>query len=179
MNRVLNALLIAVLGSSFAFFSPTAGGAQSLVPSPVATFDVGTLHVDEFGHGAQTLILIPGLGSGSWAWDGTIARFSSHYTIYVLTLPGFDGRAATKESPLFAAFAGDFWKLLADRKIDKPLVIGHSLGGTLAFLLAEEHPERLRAIVAVDGLPIFPAVANATADQRLAAADKMAATLES
>ena len=61
-----------------------------------------------------------------------------------LSLPGFDGRAATGKTPLFATLSADFWKMLVDRKIDAPVLVGHSLGGTLAFLLADaERPDEL------------------------------------
>jgi hypothetical protein len=56
--------------------------------------------VDKFGGdgGKQTLILIPGLGSGPWVVGSTrSAKFSPANTIYVLTLPGFDGRPATDD----------------------------------------------------------------------------------
>ena len=178
MNRLHEALLVAALGTSFAFV-PVQSVAQALpaAPAAVASFDEGTLHVDRYGNGKQSLILIPGLGSGPWSWYGTVAQFSPRYTVYVVTLPGFDGRPATEQTPLFAAFARDFWNLLADRNIDKPILIGHSLGGTLCFMLAEQHPELLRAIVAVDGLPVFPMVASASPEQRAAVADKMSAAL--
>jgi pimeloyl-ACP methyl ester carboxylesterase len=142
---------------------------------PTSSFDVGTLHVEEYGAGSQTLVLIPGLSCGPWVWYGTIARFAPKYHIFAITLPGFDGRPATDKRPLFATVKSDFWKMLESRKIEKPIVIGHSLGGTLTIALAEEHPERLSGIVAVDGLPVFPMFAEATADQRkLLAAGMMA-----
>jgi pimeloyl-ACP methyl ester carboxylesterase len=146
----------------------------SPAPAPAESFDVGTLHVDKFGSGAQTLVLIPGLACGSWVWYSTINRFSPSYTIYVITLPGFDGRAATNEKPLFTAFKRDFWAMLSGHKIENPVVIGHSLGGTLAIALAEEHPERLKGIVAVDGLPVSPPVSDATPQQREAMAAQLA-----
>jgi pimeloyl-ACP methyl ester carboxylesterase len=134
--------------------------------APSSSFDVGTLHVDEYGSGWQTLILIPGLSCGPWVWYGTIAHFAPNYRILAITLPGFDGRPATDKRPLFATFKNDFWKMLETRKIEKPIVIGHSLGGSLTIALAEEHAERLGAIVAVDGLPMFPMFAEVTSDQR-------------
>ena len=142
-------------------------------PKPAESFDTGMLHVDKFGAGKQTLILIPGLGSGPWVWFETIAKFSHTNTIYVLTLPGFDGRPATDEKQLFAAFSHDVWAMIEAHKIEKPVLIGHSLGGALAIALAEEHPERLAGIIAVDGLPVFPMLANATPEQREAAAKQM------
>ena len=130
------------------------------LPQPNATFESGTLHVDRYGVTGKPIVFIPGLSSGPWSWAEQIARFSKTNVVYALTLPGFDGRAAVSRTDLFDAFAADFWKLLADRNIDKPVVVGHSLGGTLSFFLAEQHPQALRGIVALDGLPIFPTMAQ-------------------
>jgi len=146
----------------------------SPAPKPVESFDVGTLHVDQFGSGKQSLILIPGLSCGPWVWHGTIAKFGPKYSIYVLTLPGFSGHPATKETPLFTTSKRDFWEMLATRKIEKPLVVGHSLGGMLAIALAAEHPDRLSAIVAVDGLPIYPTLARLPEKARKGVADDIA-----
>jgi pimeloyl-ACP methyl ester carboxylesterase len=129
-------------------------------------------HVDKYGSGKQTLVLIPGLASGPWVWYETIATFAPQFTIYAVSLPGFDGRAASDEKELFASFAKDFWTMLAEQKIASPVVIGHSLGGTLAIALAEEHPDLLAGIVAVDGMPVFPMLAYASPEQRAAAAQQ-------
>jgi len=155
--------------------------AAPLAPAPqsVESFDVGTLHVDRYGTGKRPVVLVPGLGSGPWVWYGTIAHFSADYTMYVLTLPGFDGRPATAKTPLFDTFASDFNALLDRHKIERPVVVGHSLGGTLAIRLGELSPDRLRGIVAVDGLPIFPPVANMSPEQRTVAAGQAAAAFAS
>jgi len=166
-HRIMSALALVAL---CAVAAPAQAATLPPAPTPAESFDTGMLHVDRYGSGSQTLILIPGLGSGPWSWYGTIAHFSPSYTIYALTLAGFDGRPATSEKPLFQAFSDDFWQMLSARNIVSPVVIGHSLGGTLAILLAEQHSDRLRAVVAVDGMPIFPLLANKPADQRVAIA---------
>ena len=38
---------------------------------------------------------------------------------------------------------------------NKPVIIGHSLGGFLAIRLAEEHSDLISGAVAIDGLPVF------------------------
>jgi pimeloyl-ACP methyl ester carboxylesterase len=169
------ALTLTIGFSAAATTLPARGG--TLVPLPVsaAAFSVGSIHVERFGSGPESLVLIPGLGCGAWVWAGTIERFSRDYTAYVITLPGFDGQPMTPQRPLFATFSADFWTLLSTANIHKPVVIGHSLGGTLAIALAEQHPDRLKAVVAVDGLPIFPPLAMATPTQRQTAAAKAAA----
>lgn len=175
MNQLTCFLAVAALAASLAVV-PRAALARlpfSPAPVPAESFEVGTLHVNKFGSSGHSLILIPGLSAGTWTWFGTIGKFSSSHTIYAITLPGFDGRTATKEKPLFTAFMRDFWILLEKRHINSPVVIGHSLGGTLGIGLAEEHPERLAGVVAADGLPVFPMVADATAQQRGAIATQM------
>ncbi|HTU81138.1 MAG TPA: alpha/beta hydrolase [Candidatus Acidoferrales bacterium] len=175
---------LAPLAAALLFLAPVAARAATpavLTPqlAPNATFDQGMLHVERYGSGSQSIVLIPGLGSGPWEWYGTIARFAPSYTIYALTIAGFDGRPAGSLPQTFDAFATDFWDLLHDRAIDRPVVVGHSLGGTLALYLAEQHPERLRAVVAVDGLPIFPPVASLTPIRREATAQSTAASIAS
>ena len=170
-NRIAAALALVAL---VALAAPAHAATLPPAPTPSASFDSGMLHVDRYGSGPQNLILIPGLGSGPWSWYGTIAHFSPKYTIYALTLAGFDGRPTTTETPLMEAFSNDFWQMLSSHDIKSPVVIGHSLGGTLAFLLAEQHPERLRAIIAADGLPIFPLLASKTVAERTSIANQAA-----
>ena len=172
MRRFVFAALCALFCLSLA--SP-ARAADTLTAS--RTFTFGDLRVAKYGNGPQTLIFIPGLACGPWEWQAEIARLAPRYRIYALTLPGFDGLASTAKRPLFADVSAEFWALLAREHIVKPILIGHSLGGTLAFDLAEQHPHRLRAIVSVDGLPIFPGNERITPTQRKANATRMIASL--
>jgi pimeloyl-ACP methyl ester carboxylesterase len=159
---------------ALALATPLAAVAASLsaAPAPEASFDAGSLHVDRFGKG-DAIVLLPGLTTGTWEWADTIRHLAPSHTVYAVSLPGFDGRPAAT-APLFDRVTNDLWAFLDKQKIARPVVIGHSLGGTLAILLGEQHPERLRGIVAVDGLPIFPGMERATAEQRVSTADQMA-----
>ena len=154
LARSLRAVLCAAV-LTFAYSAVAEAAVPPPLPPPVASFDVGSLHVDQYGSGPQSLVFIPGLTCGPWEWSGQINHFASRYTVYALTLPGFDGRPPI-DGPLFATTTADFWTLLDQKHIVKPVVIGHSLGGTMGFMLATQHPERLRAVIALDGLPIYP-----------------------
>ena len=145
------------------------------LPTPSASFDYGTIHVDRYGGGGKAIVFIPGLGCGPWSWSEQIARFSKTNTVYALTLDGFDGRPFVESPDPLAAFDRDFWSFAAAQHVSKPVVIGHSLGGTLGFALAESHPERLAGVIALDGLPVFPMLAQSTDAQRTAAAGQMRA----
>ncbi|HET7569988.1 MAG TPA: alpha/beta hydrolase [Gammaproteobacteria bacterium] len=146
--------------------------AAMAAPTP-KTYTVGTLHVDQYGSHGRPLILIPGLGSGAWVWKETIAHFKHDHVIYALTLAGFDGTPAPRDAGnLFDAADASLLKLIRQHHIDKPVLIGHSLGGTLAIRFAEEHSDLLGGVIAADGLPVFPMFARMTDQQRQAAAQR-------
>ena len=177
MKRQVIASALAL--SALWFAAPACASTPAPLPKAAASFDSGSLHVDVYGTpGKRALVFIPGLTCGPWEWSGEINRFASNYTIYAITLPGFDGSAPIS-GPLFHTTSADFWSLLENHRIDRPVVIGHSLGGTLAIMLAEQHADRLRAIVAVDGLPVFPGMENATPQQRAQAAQRFGSMMAS
>jgi pimeloyl-ACP methyl ester carboxylesterase len=170
MNRLSLALCAAAL--CFIALVPSRTAAATLVPlpAPAESFDIGFLHVDRYGSGPSSIIIIPGLACGPWEWAREITLLSRNDTVYALTLSGFDGRPYTISGDPFDEFSRNFWALLDARKIERPVVIGHSLGGTLALTLAEEHSDRLAGVLALDGLPVFPALAQADASAREKAA---------
>jgi pimeloyl-ACP methyl ester carboxylesterase len=127
--------------------------AASVVPAE--RFDVGSMLVERHGQRGRPLILIPGLGSGPWAWQDTVREYSGQYTLYVVTLPGFDGRPAVAGAG-FEAARNALQQLIATRKLDKPVLIGHSMGGALALAVASQSPDLVGGVVALDGLPVFP-----------------------
>lgn len=154
--------------------------AHAVAVSPAAeTFTVGTLKVERFGKAGKAVILIPGLAGGPWVWSDTIASLSKDHTVYAVTLAGFDGTAAPT--------AGGNWLDLADasladlvrqKHLQSGIVVGHSLGGTIALRFAGRHPDLTAGVVAVDGLPIFPGMDRVTPEQRDAFAASMRAKIE-
>ena len=148
--------------------------AASIVPAE--RFDIGGVLVERHGAKAAPLILIPGLSSGAWAWQDTIRQFEGQHAIYVLTLPGFDAQ------PAIAGNVADITlkaieQLIATRKLKKPVLIGHSLGGTLSLAYAERHPAQIGGVVTIDGLPVFPGTETMPLDQRPQMAEGMKARM--
>ncbi|HLI95266.1 MAG TPA: alpha/beta fold hydrolase, partial [Candidatus Baltobacteraceae bacterium] len=177
MKRFIGA--IALAASALAWSAPARASLPPPLPKSQQSFNSGSIHVDVYGTpGKPALIFIPGLTCGPWEWAGEITQFAPNYTIYALTLPGFDDQPAVSGAP-FDTVSADFWTLLQTRNIQKPILIGHSLGGTLGFMLAEQHSDRLRALVAVDGMPVFPGMDRVTPAQRAGIAARTASALAS
>jgi pimeloyl-ACP methyl ester carboxylesterase len=123
-----------------------------------AVIDSGVLRVERFGaSGGRPLIFIPALFCGSWEWNAQINALSSEYDVFVVTLPGFDGRAMVSGDALMERAARGLHLLIESRDLKQPIVIGHSLGGTLAVFFAERYPNDAAGIVTVEGgYPVAP-----------------------
>ena len=113
------------------------------------------------GKGNKSIIFIPGFGCSGDVWKETLTQFEDEYTCYVLTLPGFAG-VKPETDPTIKDWVEEVAQYIQQKKIDKPVIIGHSLGGVMAQWLAASHPDMISKIVVVDAVPCLPALSNAT-----------------
>jgi N-formylmaleamate deformylase len=120
------------------------------------------------------MILIPGLASGGNVWDGTVAHFKGRYQCHVLTLAGFAGQPAI-DGPFLEKVRDGIVKYIHQQKLNHPVIIGHSLGGMMAFWVAETAPAEVGPIISVDGLPFYSVLMNpaATRESVLPQAEQM------
>jgi pimeloyl-ACP methyl ester carboxylesterase len=132
-------------------------GASLIQPALAAdtTLHVDAAYVTKSGSGKRAVIFIPGLGSGAYVWDGVAPEVAKNYTVYTLTFAGFDGEPPV-QPPYIDAFTQSVKDLIAQEKLVKPLLVGHSLGGVVALKLAETMPDTLGGVLLLDSLPIFP-----------------------
>ena len=145
-------------------------------PAAAEKFEIGGMLVERHGEQGQPLILIPGLGGGPWVWDAIIREFRGEHVIYAVTLPGFNGRPAAAGAPVANSLQA-LRDLVKGHSLKAPVLIGHSLGATLALSLAQDDPALLGGVIAIDGLPVFPGTEQAPKDQRAAIAAGMKARM--
>jgi pimeloyl-ACP methyl ester carboxylesterase len=167
---VLFALLLASAVPAFAQSAATPPNRFAASIAPAERFEIQGMLVERHGNRGRPLILIPGLASGAWVWQETVREFSNDHTLYVVTLPGFDGRPALAGNPFDAARAA-LSELIASRRLVKPVLVGHSIGATLSIALAEDLGDRIGGAVAIDGLAVFPRTENTPPEQRAAMAE--------
>jgi pimeloyl-ACP methyl ester carboxylesterase len=108
------------------------------------------------------VLFIPGLNSSGVVWDGVVERYRQRYTCHVLTLAGFAGQAPIGP-PFLPTVRDAILQYVVAQRLDRPAIVGHSLGGFLAFWLGATAPDRVGRIVAVDGVPFLPALSNPSA----------------
>ncbi len=122
------------------------------------------LYYERTGTG-QPLLLIHGLGASTRDWAYQVAYFARHYQVITVDLRGH-GQSAKPAGPYsIPQFAADTATLLISLGSGPAVVVGHSLGGMIAFELAVRAPTLVRRLVIVNSAPEIPA---RTVKERLA-----------
>ena len=178
-NTTLRTLVLA-LGLTGGLVSLNASAAEAdrapaAQQQACACFDVTVV-----GQG-PAVILIPGVASSGEVWQSTVDMLKADYQLHIFTLAGFagvkpipmqswgDGYLVTQQQAIL--------RYIREQQLDKPVVIGHSLGGYLALALAASAPEQIGAAINVDGLPALGAMfaQNRTAQNAAASGNSGAA----
>jgi 3-oxoadipate enol-lactonase len=95
---------------------------------------------------AEPLVLLHGLGEGAADWDRVAPAFALHRRVYVPDLRGH-GRSDRPGDYSVELMAADVLGLLDALQLDRVQLIGHSMGGLVAYLLAGDHPERVSRLI--------------------------------
>jgi pimeloyl-ACP methyl ester carboxylesterase len=164
---------------------PTAAPPSSRIETPVTPFG----HVEQHGEGPIPMVLIPGLVTDWTIYRGFMERNAARYTMFAVTLPGFGGTEAPPDPG--APFSAGGWlenseaavlKLVEDRHLERPVLVGQSMGGHIALRLATAHPERFRSAVIINSMAAYPLLgpgeAISTEDRRAAADRALAGQVE-
>jgi len=122
--------------------------------------DVQLVYTDE-GTGDPPMLFVHGYTCDSHDWSWQLPHFAAEHRVIALDLRGHR-RSSTLESgyePL--VFAADVARLVEHLGCSPVVAVWHSMGALVVSALAVEHPEMVRALVAVD--PGY-LVADATVD---------------
>jgi len=114
------------------------------------------LHYERRRRGVPELIFVPG-----WCCDHTVFQpqfdhFARTHAVTALDLRGVGRSDAPDEGYAISELAEDVAAFCAAVGIERPVVVGHSLGGMIAVELGARHPSLPSALVLVDPGPIDP-----------------------
>lgn len=114
----------------------------------------GPLRVEVLGQG-RPVLMIPGLNSAASVWTETCAALQPGVQCHLVQLPGFAGAPALKTEQFLAEMRDQLLAYAEARQLERPVLMGHSLGGTLALMLAAQRPQSFDRLVIVDALPFI------------------------
>ncbi|WP_292047455.1 MULTISPECIES: alpha/beta fold hydrolase [unclassified Brevundimonas] len=120
----------------------------------------------------RDIILIPGLSSSPQIWQGTVDHLAGRngpgWRIHRIQVDGFAGapaagNAQTGQTPtsVAAPVAEEIARYIRERGLTKPVVVGHSMGGTIGLMLAARHPHQVGRLMVVDMIPFMGAMFSA------------------
>lgn len=123
------------------------------------------LHFQVTGSGKVPLICIHG-----WACHGgqflELSRLlGKDFRIFLLDLPGHGRTPLDEFLPGFESYAGEIIDFVLMHRLERPILLGHSMGGMLSLIAAASGRLQSRAVINLDGG--LPAAEKTLAGQRM------------
>jgi pimeloyl-ACP methyl ester carboxylesterase len=148
--RTLFAFLLLTLAPPLLAITP--GPQLAAAPSHWASVDGVRVHYKVLGRGKPALLFVHGLGGDMNVWREQADYFAPKLRVVVLDLPGFgqsDKPAGANYSMRF--FARAIRGVMDDAKIERAILVGHSMGAPVIRTFDRVYPTRVRGLVTVDG----------------------------
>src|SRR4051812_19680312 len=128
----------------------TDSNAMSAAPGEYAAVNGINLYYERHGSGRPIILLHGGLGSGEM-FAPIIGQLAEHHEVITPDLQGH-GRTADIERPIdHRLMADDIAALIDHLGLEKPDLVGYSLGGGVALFTAVEYPEKIGKLVMAAG----------------------------
>ena len=101
------------------------------------------------------MVLLHGMRNTGLGWSSVAGAFAETHRVYIPDLRGH-GASEWPGHYAFESMRDDVIGFLDVLGLDRTVLIGHSLGGTVALLVAEQAPERVARLVLEDSVPPPP-----------------------
>lgn len=126
---------------------------------PIAVYKKGNIFYEEKGSG-EPLILIHGVGLDHTMWNQQISSLSDSFRVIVYDMLGHGGSEHPPGPYSLSHYVEQLSGLMDYLQIEKPHLVGFSMGGMVAQSFALTYKNKLKT------LTIMNAVANRTDEQR-------------
>jgi pimeloyl-ACP methyl ester carboxylesterase len=107
-------------------------------------------HYVASGSGPTTVVLLHGWPTTWYHWHRIIPKLAEHYTVVAPDLRGLGLTDKPYDGYDKKTVAEDIFQLIRSVGQERVYVVGHDIGGMVAFALAHEHPEAVRKLVIMD-----------------------------
>jgi pimeloyl-ACP methyl ester carboxylesterase len=108
-----------------------------------------TLHYVRGGTG-PSVILLHGFPEDWYAYHKVMPRLAKQFTVVAVDLRGIGGSAATPGGYDAANMAEDVHQLAEHLHLEHVYVVGHDIGGMVAYAFVRRYPETIRGVMLLD-----------------------------
>ena len=127
-----------------------------LAPIRGAAVDGAKVHWTSKGSAKQAVILVHGWTCDESSWDAQVPVLSQKYRMITLDLPGHGQSDPPKDGKFsMAGFARAVEAVRAEAKVDRVVLVGHSMGTPVIREYARMYPKHVAGLVPVDGLIVL------------------------
>ncbi|HPT39846.1 MAG TPA: alpha/beta hydrolase [Candidatus Omnitrophota bacterium] len=113
-----------------------------------------------FGKGQPTLVFVHGWCGSRAVWYNQIPYFAKKYKVIVLDLGGYGASGKQRKAYTQEAFGEDVAAVVNAEKVDKAILIGHSMSGTVILEANRLLKGKVAGLVAIDTLENFEYMAT-------------------
>jgi pimeloyl-ACP methyl ester carboxylesterase len=117
----------------------------------VETQQLDAIKIETIGEG-KPILYLPGFSVSGSIWEETIANLNLKRKSYLFSYAGFNGIKPI-EMPWYATIKNSIIEFIRVNNMTDIIIIGHSMGGSLAVDIASELPNRVSEIVIIEALP--------------------------
>ena len=150
MKMILTLCLAAVL-APFSRAAERPAGGFARTTSFFAKLGTNRVHYVSLGQGPQTLVLIHGWASSTRVWDSQVPAFQNKLRLILVDLPGHGHSDKPQTAYTMEFFASAIDAVLTDAKVEKAVLAGFSMGAPVVSRFYRDHPDKVQALVTVDG----------------------------
>lgn len=118
------------------------------------------------------IVLVHGLGGTSNVWNAQRAALSKYFRVVTLDLPGSGRSDGSQPEYSMDGWAEDLTGLADAARLDKFVLVGHSMTTVLAQRFAARHGDRLTALVLAGPITELPPAAKEVFNKRIEAVQK-------
>lgn len=112
-----------------------------------------SLNYKQLGTEGSPLIILHGLFGSLDNWMSLGKYWSNNHTVFLVDQRNH-GQSSHSLEHSYQAMAQDLLEFMDEHKIDKPIILGHSMGGKTAMEFAVNNPERVDKLIVVDIAPV-------------------------
>ncbi len=117
----------------------------------------------------QAILLMPGFISDERVWQPLANSLAKNYQVHQLSIAGFGKNPACEQAKtIYPQIIAELKQYLDETPLVRPIFIGHSMGGLMAFELALADASSLSAAISIDGLPFIGPVFTRTNETTVA-----------
>lgn len=158
--------------AGFCCLAAAAIAAAAEAPSRFVKLDGARLHYKSYGKGQEALVFIHGFSCDLTFWRLQAAVYEKRRSL-LMDLPGHGASDKPEAAYTQELFARAVEAVMRDARVEKAVLVGHSMGTWVAIVFLLRYPQKASGLVIVDGVIPSPPKNEAERQKMAAMAESM------